>query len=73
MRPPASTVCPGPHPTPRRLPRRAGPARLDARVSPVELEHRLDGYGEAADQMRQIFDSPMGWVNTLEEFAKAVG
>lgn len=35
----------------------------------VELEHRLDGYGEAAEQMRQIFDSPKGWQGVLENFA----
>jgi len=52
---------------------------VEVRFSPdgdgtlVELEHRLDGYGEAAEQMRQVFDSPQGWTGTLEDFAKAVG
>ena len=39
----------------------------------VELEHRLDGYGAAAEQMRQVFDSPEGWTGTLEDFVKAAG
>ena len=52
---------------------------LELRFSPdgdgtlVELEHRLDGFGEAAEKMRQIFDSPNAWTDTLERFAKAVG
>jgi uncharacterized protein YndB with AHSA1/START domain len=39
----------------------------------VELEHRLEGYGAAAEQMRQIFDGPEAWEATLERFAKEVG
>lgn len=39
----------------------------------VELEHRLEGYGPAADQMRQVFDSPEAWEATLARFAQAVG
>jgi uncharacterized protein YndB with AHSA1/START domain len=37
----------------------------------VELEHRLEGYGEAAAKMHAIFDSPNGWAVLLESFAKA--
>jgi uncharacterized protein YndB with AHSA1/START domain len=36
----------------------------------VELEHRLDGYGAAAAEMRQIFDGPRAWQGLLENFAK---
>jgi uncharacterized protein YndB with AHSA1/START domain len=39
----------------------------------VEVEHRLDGYGEAAEQMRQVFDGPAAWQGTLQRFAKEVG
>ncbi|MGK9165925.1 SRPBCC family protein [Inquilinus limosus] len=39
----------------------------------VELEHRLDGYGEDADRMRQVFDGPEAWEATLAGFAGAVG
>lgn len=38
----------------------------------VELEHRLDGYGPAAEQMRQVFDAPTAWEGTLARFAEAV-
>jgi hypothetical protein len=54
-------------------------SEVEVRFSPdgtgtlVELEHRLDAYGEAADRMREVFDSPDAWTVTLEEFAKAVG
>jgi uncharacterized protein YndB with AHSA1/START domain len=34
----------------------------------VELEHRLDGYGAAAEDMFKIFDS--GWPGLLESFAQ---
>ncbi len=38
----------------------------------VELEHRgLDAYGEATDQMRDLFDS--GWPGILQGFAAAAG
>jgi hypothetical protein len=52
---------------------------VEVRFSPdgegtlVELEHRLDGYGQAAEQMRHIFDSPQGWAGALENFAKDAG
>jgi uncharacterized protein YndB with AHSA1/START domain len=52
---------------------------VEVRFSPdgegtlIELEHRLDGYGQAAEQMRQIFDSPQGWAGVLENFAKEAG
>ena len=39
----------------------------------VELEHRLDGYGSAAEDMRAIFDSPRAWMGLLELFAKEAG
>lgn len=38
----------------------------------VELEHRLDGYGPAAAQMREIFDGPTAWDETLVAYAGAV-
>lgn len=34
----------------------------------VELEHRLDGYGAASEQMRAVFDSPDAWEGTLRQF-----
>jgi len=34
----------------------------------VELEHRLDGYGAAAEEMFNIFDG--GWQGLLEGFAR---
>jgi len=46
---------------------------VDGDGTMVELEHRLDGYGAAAEQMRQVFDSPEGWTGTLQDFAKAAG
>lgn len=39
----------------------------------VKLEHRLDGYGEQAERMRQIFDGPQAWAATLECFAATTG
>src|ERR1700737_694999 len=34
--------------------------------TPVDLRHRnLQRYGEQAEQMRAIFDSPNGWTDTL--------
>lgn len=36
----------------------------------VELEHRLDSYGEAADEMFRSFDA--GWMGLLELYANAV-
>jgi uncharacterized protein YndB with AHSA1/START domain len=38
----------------------------------VELEHRLDGYGERAAEMRETFDGPGAWRGILEDFAQAV-
>lgn len=40
----------------------------------VELEHRglREAYGEQAEQMQGIFDSPMGWGDILERYAKQV-
>ncbi|WP_280828468.1 SRPBCC family protein [Mycobacterium sp. OTB74] len=38
----------------------------------VDLRHtNLERYGDAAEQMRGILDSPGGWPNTLERFAEA--
>ena len=37
----------------------------------VELEHRLEGYGDAAAQMRQVFDGADAWERTLARFAEA--
>jgi uncharacterized protein YndB with AHSA1/START domain len=34
----------------------------------VELEHRLDGYGAAAEDMFKVFDT--GWHGLLESFAR---
>jgi uncharacterized protein YndB with AHSA1/START domain len=34
----------------------------------VELEHRLDGYGAAAEDMFKVFDG--GWQGLVESFAK---
>jgi hypothetical protein len=34
----------------------------------VEVEHRLDGYGAAAEDMLKILDS--GWPGLLESFAQ---
>jgi hypothetical protein len=35
----------------------------------VKLEHRLDGYGAAAEDMFKVFDG--GWQGLLESFAEA--
>jgi len=43
-----------------------GPARTR-----VELEHRLDGYGDRAEQMRDTFADPSGWPGILAAFADA--
>jgi uncharacterized protein YndB with AHSA1/START domain len=38
----------------------------------VELEHRgLDAYGDKAQEMRVMFDSPGAWQTTLEQYAQA--
>lgn len=36
----------------------------------VELEHRLDGYGAAAEDMSKVFDAPHAWEGLLESFAQ---
>jgi uncharacterized protein YndB with AHSA1/START domain len=36
----------------------------------VELEHRLEGYGAAAAQVRELFDGPEAWMSLLDRFAK---
>ena len=41
-------------------------------VTRVELEHRdIDRFGEAAEPIRQAFDSPDGWAGLLASYAKA--
>jgi uncharacterized protein YndB with AHSA1/START domain len=45
----------------------------DGEGTVVELEHRLQGYGEAAEQMRELFDGPMAWEGTLQCFAAEIG
>ena len=37
----------------------------------IELEHRLDGYGDAAEDMFKILDGPNAWAGLLEAFAQA--
>jgi uncharacterized protein YndB with AHSA1/START domain len=52
---------------------------IEVRFSPegdgtlVELEHRLDGYGDAAAKMREIFEGPDAWEATLAAFAAEAG
>jgi uncharacterized protein YndB with AHSA1/START domain len=44
----------------------------DAGRTRVDLEHRgLEAYGEQAEQMKSIFDSPAGWGELLGLFAAA--
>lgn len=38
----------------------------------VELEHRLQRFGDRAEEMRGIFDSPGGWTGLLQAFADRV-
>lgn len=38
----------------------------------VELEHRLEGYGDAADQMRELFDGSQAWEGSLAAFARFI-
>ena len=45
----------------------------DGEGAMVELEHRLDGYGDAAEQMRQVFEGPNAWDGTLARLAKEIG
>jgi uncharacterized protein YndB with AHSA1/START domain len=41
------------------------------RSTRVELEHRhLDRFGPRAGEMRAVFDSPGGWTDLLERFAR---
>ena len=57
----------------------AEPTEVEVRFLPadggtrVELEHRMDGFGDAAEQMRAIFDDPKGWTMMLDNYAKAAG
>jgi uncharacterized protein YndB with AHSA1/START domain len=45
-----------------------------ASVTRVELEHRdIERFGEAAEAVRNAFDSPGGWSGLLERFAKLAG
>jgi activator of Hsp90 ATPase-like protein len=40
----------------------------------VVLEHRdLDGFGEHAAQMKQVFEAPDAWTSTLADYVAAVG
>jgi hypothetical protein len=40
----------------------------------VDLRHRhLERYGDQAEQMRAVFDSPGGWPGTLAAFAELAG
>jgi uncharacterized protein YndB with AHSA1/START domain len=34
----------------------------------LELEHRVDGYGAAAEDMFKVFDAPNAWMELLERF-----
>jgi len=34
----------------------------------LELEHRVDGYGAAAEDMFKVFDAPNAWMGLLERF-----
>jgi hypothetical protein len=42
----------------------------DAQGTLVELEHRVDGYGPAAEDMFKQFDSPDDWMGLLVSFAE---
>lgn len=39
----------------------------------VELEHRLEGYGNAATDMFKVFDGPHAWQGLLASFAAETG
>ena len=39
----------------------------------VELEHRLDGYGAAAEQMKAALEGPDAWEGILNGYAAVVG
>jgi uncharacterized protein YndB with AHSA1/START domain len=38
----------------------------------IELEHRLDGYGPAAEDMFKVLDGPNAWAGLLEAFAEGL-
>jgi uncharacterized protein YndB with AHSA1/START domain len=38
----------------------------------VEIEHRLEGYGDAAAEMFKVFDGPGAWQGLLDAFAAQV-
>jgi uncharacterized protein YndB with AHSA1/START domain len=42
----------------------------DGQGTVVQLEHRVDGYGSAAEDMFKLFDSPHAWMGLLERFAE---
>jgi hypothetical protein len=42
----------------------------DGQGTLVELEHRLDGYRPAAEDMFRLFDGPTAWAGLLERFAQ---
>jgi uncharacterized protein YndB with AHSA1/START domain len=44
---------------------------LDAERTRVELVHRLDGYGDRAAQMLEIFSQPDAWQGVLDAYAAA--
>jgi hypothetical protein len=45
----------------------------EERRTRVELEHRglLEAYGDMAEQIHATFDSPGGWTDILDHYAKA--
>jgi uncharacterized protein YndB with AHSA1/START domain len=43
----------------------------DGQGTLVELEHRMEGYGEAAEPMRQQMEGPEAWEGLLKLFAEA--
>jgi uncharacterized protein YndB with AHSA1/START domain len=43
----------------------------DGQGTLVELEHRMEGFGEAAEQMRQQLEGPDAWEGLLKLFAVA--
>jgi uncharacterized protein YndB with AHSA1/START domain len=45
----------------------------DGEGTMVELEHRLDGYGDAAEQMRSVFEGPSAWEGVLARFGEQTG
>lgn len=58
----------------RLAPRRIRDIPAGAGATRVELEHRnLERLGEQAAMIRDIFDSPAGWMGLLEAFARELG